>query len=397
MRVPSVVAALAALALAPTALRAADEGGGEMIGTSAPTQEYLDQKAQLEAMINSRDMELYEMSFEPLNLDRVVLTTRTGKEVVFNYLTFRLRNQIADKTSTPLSKAKGYNDVLAAIQEQYAGIAKSVEDNGVKLQIEGVDRPEGTIVERQNAQIHQKKVSITVYGYDEHGTRIRLLDEPPGSGPQESFNFPDIGEPSWAAVAEKVKDKIEEKESRELWSLDKIRGLELPPYESSQIEKNGWAKGEVYGVAMFHRLSDYGDYFTFQVRGLSNKLRIHWPETEAGKVENYLDARFYRRVWVLHYERTGDEYFRDLDPFILKKSGWEWVNTFQRNEQRRSMAYARYFLENIANNSTPSPTANQTVEAEFWPYYSQVRQEHPAKPNAPVPDLEADLKSPGGR
>jgi hypothetical protein len=372
-------------------------GAATTAESNAPSQEYLDQKAELEQMINSRDMELYEMSFEPLAMDRVVLTTRSGKEAVFNYLTFRLRNQIADKTSTPLSQAKGYNDVLAAMQEQYAGMVKKVEDNGVKLQIEGVDGQDGTIVERQNAQIHQKKVSITVYGYDENGTRIRLLDEPPGSGAQESFNFPDIGEPSWAAVAEKVKDKIEEKEGRELWSLDKIRGIELPPFESSQIEKNGWAKGELYGVAMFHRLSDYGDFFTFQVRGLSNKFRIHWPDTEAGKVENYLDARFFRRVWTLHYERLGDEYFRDLDPFVLKKSGWEWVNTFQRNEQRRSMAYARYFLENIANTSTPSPTANQTVESEFWPYYGQVRQEHPAKPNAPVPDLEAELKSPGGR
>jgi hypothetical protein len=367
-------------------------GAATTAESNAPSQEFLDQKAELEQMINSRDMELYEMSFEPLSMDRVVLTTRSGKEAVFNYLTFRLRNQIADKTSTPLSQAKGYSEVLAAIQEQYAGMAKKVEDNGVKLQIEGVEGADGTIVERQNAQIHQKKVSITVYGYDENGTRIRLLDEPPGSGPQEHWNFPDIGEPSWAAIAEKVKDKIEEKEGRELYTVDKIRTIELPPYVATERQANGWAKGEIYGVAMFHRLSDYGDHFTFEARGLSNKFRLKFPEVEPGKVENYLDARFFRRVFVLHYDRIGDEYFRELDPFVLKKAGWEWVNTFQRNDQRRTVAYARYFLNNIANDKDGE--RNQNVEAEFWPYYKAFREAHPNKADK-LPDLEATVKPAG--
>jgi len=315
---------------------------------------------------------------------------------VFNYLTFRLRNQIADKTSTPLSQAKGYSDVLAAMQDQFAGTAKKVEGNGVKLQIEGVEGADGTIVERQNAQIHQKKVSITVYGYDENGSRLRLLDEPPGTGPQETFNFPDIGQPSWAAVAEKVKEKIEEKEGRELYTLDKIRGLELPPYVATERQANGWAKGEVYAVAMFHRLSDYGDFFTFEVRGLSNKFRMKFPDVETGKVENYLDARFYRRVFTLHYERTGDEYFRELDPFVLRKAGWEWINTFQRNDQRKTIAYARYFLNNIRNEKDGE--RNQNVESEFWPYYKAFRDANAAskKPMPDkLPDLEQTLKSPG--
>lgn len=390
MRHLSAVAPLVALACAfacAPALRAA-----ETAESNAPTQEYLDQKAELEAMITSRDMELYEMSVEPLSFDRVVVTTRSGKEAVFNYLTFRLRNQIADRTSTPLSQAKGYSEVLAAIQEQYAGQAKRVEDNGVKLQIEGVEGKDGTIVERQDAQIHQKKVSITVYGYDENGTSIRLLDEPPGSGPQESFNFADLGETSWSAVSERVREKIEEKEGRELWSLDKIRGTELPPFVATDRMPNGWAKGEIIGVASFHRVSDYGDHFTFEIRGVSNKLRIRWPETEAGKVENYLDARFFRRHYVLHYDRIGDEYFRELDAFRLVKHGWEWVNTFQRNEHRRSMAYARYFLDNIRNEKDGE--RNKNVEAEFWSYYKEVRDARPAKAEK-LPDLEQTLGKPG--
>ncbi len=359
--------------------------------SNAPSQEYLDQKAELEAMINSRDMELFEMAFEPLSFDRVVMTTRTGKEAVFNYLTFRIRNQIADRSSTPLSQAKGYNEVLAAITEQYQ-MAKKVQENGTRLDIEGVEGKDAIIIERQDAQIHQKKVSITVYGYDEHGTRLRLLDEPVGTGPQESFNFPDIGETSISATAQKVQDVIEEKEGRELYSLDKIRTLELPPYTATERQPNGWAKGEVYGVIMFNRLSDYGDFFTFEVRGLSNKFRVKWPETDVGKVENYLDARLFRREYVLHYERLGDEYFRQLDPFVLKKSGWEWINTFQRNEQRRSMAYVRYFLNNIVDEKTGQ--RNPGVEAELWPYYKDVRDARPDKA-AKLPDLEQTLKSPG--
>lgn len=395
MRLLHPVVALAALLLPvlPLAAEDADGGGADTAESAAPNQEYLEQKAELEGMITKRDMELFEMNFQPLTFDRVVLTTRTGQSAVFHYLTFRLRNEMADKTSTPLSKAKGYNDVLAAIQEQYAGLAHKVEDNGVKLQVEGVEGKEGTIVERQDSQIHQKKVSITVFGWDEHGSRITLLDDPPGSGPEQTFNFPDLGVTSWSAVATMVKDRIEEKEGRQLYSLDKIRSIELPPYDASVRDpQTGWAKGEVFGVAMFHRLDVYGNHFTFEVHGLSNKFRTHFPDTEPGKVENYIDARFYRREYVLHIDRSGDEFFRDLDPFTITKAGWEWVNTFQRLSQRRTIAYARFFLDNIANDKG---APNDAVESEFWKYYADVRAQHPnAGPK--LPDLEQTVKSPAG-
>src|SRR4051812_14619302 len=113
LRATVPIALAVAFALSPAAQAAVTAE------SNAPSQEFLDQKAELEKMINSRDMELYEMSFEPLNFDRVVIETRTKKEVVFNYMTFRLRNQIADRSSTPLSQAKGYNEVLASITEQY--------------------------------------------------------------------------------------------------------------------------------------------------------------------------------------------------------------------------------------------------------------------------------------
>jgi hypothetical protein len=397
MRLFCAVASLAALLSAPlTGLLAEDSSdaaqGPSTAESGAPSQEYLDQKAELEGMLTKRDVELYEMNCEPITLDRIVITSRSGTSEVFNYLIFRVRNEISDKTSTPLSKAKGFNDVLAAIQQQFEGQVSKVDENGVKLQVEGVPGKEGTIVERQDAQIHQKKLSITVFAYDEHGTRLRLLEEPIGTGAQETFNFPDLGVTSWSAVAGLVKDKIEEKEGRELYSLDQIRTLDLPPYSPTEREKNGWAKGEVYGVAMFHKLSDYGNHFTCEVRGLSNKFRIRWPDADPGHLENYLDAKFFRRVYVMHYDRSGDEFYRELDPFSLSKAGWEWVDTFQRNAQRRSMAYARYFLTNIQSDKTGE--RNTAIEDEFWPYYQDVRAAHPDKAEG-LPDLQQTVKAPG--
>jgi len=396
MRLICALAALATLTVPCGLLRADDDTQGPATAESgAPSQEYLDQKAELEDMINKRDTELFEMNCEPITLDRIVITSRVGTPEVFNYLVFRVRNEISDKTSTPLSQAKGYNDVLAAIQQEFEGQVEKVTDNGVKLQVDGVDGKEGTIVERQDAQIHQKKLSITVFGYDEHGTRLRLLEDPVGSGPQETFDFPDLGATSWSAVATMVKDRIEEKEGRELYSLDQVRSIDLPPYSPTEREKNGWAKGEVYCVAMFHRLSIYGNHFTFEVRGLSNKFRFRWPDTDPGKLEDYLDAKFYRRTCVFHYDREGDENYRELDPFTLSKGGWEWVECFERIDKRRSMAYARYFLNNIEDEKTGE--RNTSVEDEFWPYYQSIRTEYPkeAADPAKLPDLEQSLKAPG--
>ncbi len=403
MRCPSRFARSRSLAMPTLALVAALTSAlpmrsfaAETAETNQASQEYLDDKAALEAMVNSRDMELFEMSFEPLSFDRVTLPDRTGRERVYNYLAFRLRNQVADKSSKLLSQAKGYNDVLESITKQYE-MAKKVEGNGTRLDIEGIESKEGIegndaiIVQRLDAQTHKKKMSITVLGYDENGARIRLLDEPVGSGQQESFNFPDLGDTARSAIAERVKDKVEEKEGRELYTLDKIRTIELPPYDGTKRQENGWAEGEIYGMAMFNRLTDYGDYFTFEVRGLSNKLRVRWPDTEAGKVENYLDMRVFRRVYVLHYDRIGDEYFRELDPFKLTKDGWEWINTFQRNDQRRNMAYARYFLNNITSENDPEQKPNAAVEAELWQYYNEVRSQRPEKADK-LPDLEQVLK-----
>jgi hypothetical protein len=166
--------------------------------------------------------------------------------------------------------------------------------------------------------------------------------------------------------------------------------MKLPPYNAAKVDEEGVAEGEVFGVVLFNRLSLYGDRFTIDVRGLSNKFRIRQPDAKKGEVDNYLASRFMRRDYVLHYARPGDEYFRNLDRFELTKGGWEWVNTFQRLKERKSIAYARYFLNNITDEKN---VRQPEVEKELWEYYGKVRtEEYPSAGDAKLPDLEKTLQ-----
>ncbi len=373
-----LLAAFAALALAPAVLGAAE--GGRIKTFNEPTQDYLEHKAQLEEMLTSRDVDLFEMAFDPLALDRVVMTPRVGTPYVLHYLTFRLRNKITDDTKALTAKATRYNELLAAIAEQYEDAKVT---NGVTLEVAGEN-----VLDRAELRARTRKVSLTVYAYDEDGSRLRLLDDPVGSGPQENYNFADHGEVEAGAASRQAREKVEEIVGRRLMTVDEIRTLELPPYDASKVNDYGEAEGEVFGVILIDRLNDHGDRFTIEVRGLNNKIRIRQPDSVTGTVDNYLASRVLRRVYVLNYSRPGDEFFRDQDRFVLADHGWEWLNTFQRLDQRKNVAYARYFLNNIADDQN-KPV--QSVEDEFWPYYDAVRE---AKPDAgdKLPDLQSALK-----
>ncbi len=384
MRISHLLLATALAVAAVPSLAAADGAAGAAAGIDQPTPEYLAAKAELEAMLAKRDLELFEVNFEALALDRILVTDRLGANHVYHYLAFRVRNQ-AGSTGAPISQAKGYNDVLAAMAAQYEQ-AKVVKGDGAALTVEAADPQDGVIIERRDARTSERSLDITVLATNEHGSRIRLLDDPVGSGPQDSFNFPDLGEPLLDVSIGQVRDRVEEVLQRKLLTLDEIRTRRLPPYDATKVDADGWAQGELYGVVVFHRLSDYGKQVTIQVRGLSNKFRERWPATEPNKVGNYLEARFFRRLFVLHYDYPGDEYYRDLDHFTLAKAGWEWVPTFQRNAQRRIQAYSRYYLDNITADNTD--TLNQPVEDEFWADYAQARTQHGDK----LPDLQAELK-----
>lgn len=362
--------------------------GGLRAAEPQESEQYLKAKAELEAMVAKWDQGLFELTFEPGTIDRVTLTDRLGETRIFHYLTFRLRNQVTVGGVTPISQAKGYNEVLAAVAKQYDQ-AKVASEQGVALTVDGVQGRDGVIVERQDALVRTRAVSIGVLAYDERGSRIHLLGEK-GSDPADAFAFRDLGNPITSTVVDAVRERVEEIQGRRLLTPDEIRGRELPPYDAAKRTEEGWAVGELHGVVIFDRLSDFGRKFTLEVRGLSNKFRIHWPEAERGKVENYLESRFQRRAFVLHYALLGDEYFRDRDRFELVKAGWEWLPTFQRNDKRRTMAYSRYFLENITTDKADS--VNSETATRFWNWYDEQRKAQEVREKVPqLPDLKAEI------
>ena len=377
---------LASAACLGSTLVAADSG--------QPTPEYLAEKAQLEEMISKRQLDLFELQFIPGKLGRVVVRDRRGQDHVFNYLTFAIRNQATVDPAQLATRAKGYNEVLQAIAQQYEQ-AKIESEGGVKLTIAGVEGQDGIILERTESKLRTRTVNLTAQASDEDGTRIRLLDEPPGSGPQEQYAFPDLGEPTSARIIQRIHERVEEQEGRKLLSSEALRSYELPPFDgvtrveakditSPAHDTDGWLVGEAHGVLLFPKLSDYGDRFTIQLNGLCNKMRFRQPVIEAGKPENYFQTRVLRRTMVLTFNRPGDEFYRDLDRFELVRSGYQWVESFQRTDIKRTAAYARYFLTNIADEKGALNTA---VQDQFWPYYDELRSA-----NDKLPDMKAGVK-----
>ena len=352
----------------------------EVDESTKPSQEHLDEKAKLEAMISSRDVEEFEMNFQPLVLDRVLLKDRTGREQLYHYLTFRLRNEITEDTKQLAQTATRYNEVLQkmANEHEYAKV-----EQGVTLKVDGE-----TVLDRSNMRSRKRTVPLTVLAYDENGSRIDLLDEPIGSGKQKEFPIPDYGEAMAGSSLDQVREKIEEAVGRRLRTADEIRALQLPTYDAQKIDEEGVAEGEVFGVLIFNRLNDHGDRFTIEVRGLSNKMRVRAPAADKGAVENYANTRIMRRVFVLHYARPGDEHYRDQDRFTLERGGWEWIDTFQRLAKRADAAYARYYLDNIVDEKGDRQVP---VEDKFWPYYEGVR----ATAGDKIPDLQSQLKQRG--
>ena len=377
---------LACLTCLGSSLAAADSG--------QPTPEFLAEKAQLEEMISKRQLDLFELHFIPGKLSRVVMRDRRGRDHVYNYLTFSIRNVATIDQAQFAARAKGYNEVLQAIAQQYE-MAKVDTEGGVKLKIDGVEGQDGVVLERTESKLRTRTVSLTALASDEDGTRIRLLDDPPGSGPQEQYAFPDLGEPTSARVIQRILEKVEEQEGRKLLTSENLRSFALAPFDGvTRIEAkditnpahdtDGWLVGEAHGVLLFPRLSDYGDRFTIQINGLCNKMRFRHPAIEAGKPENYFQTRVLRRTMVLTFNRPGDEFFRDLDRFELARHGYQWVESFQRTDIKRTGAYARFFLSNIADEKGG---LNTTVKDQFWPYYDELRTA-----NDKLPDMKAGLQ-----
>lgn len=358
-----------------------------------PTPEFVADKAQLDDMLAKRQFDLFELAFTPVKLDRIAFRDRRGQDWVYNYLVFTIRNQATIDPAKLATRAKGYNEVLQAMAQEYE-MAKVTDEGGVKLVIDGVQGQDGVVLERTEAKLRTRTVRLNAIASTENGTRIRLLDEPPGSGPQEQYAFPDLGEPTSAQTVKAVIERIEAQEGRRLLSASELTSYELPPFDgvarvdapditSPAHDTHGWFIGEAHGVIVFPRLSDHGDRFSIQLNGLCNKLRFRIPEPEAGKPENYFQARVLRRTMVVEFTRPGDEFSRHQDRFVLGNWGYRWVDTFQRVDTRRTSAYARYFLDNVADEKG---APNAAIQAEFWPFYEQLRAQYGEKLPALQPE-----------
>lgn len=389
---PVRVLVVLAAALAPLAGADPDLGN--------PSQQFLDWKAELESMVESRDTEIYEVDFEPLGIDRILLEDRTGDVAVYHYITFRLRNRVSDNAQFLMEHATAFNEVMAAITAEYQGAVFDTS-GGPRLHIpsaQGVleDDRLATVLERQDLKVRTRTINITVQAYDENGTRFRLFDplltEGP-EGPQEAFNFEDLGDTRYGTAYWRVRRAIEEKEGRRLLSVHEIRQKELAPYDATVLDDEGVAQGEVYGILIFDRWTPLGDSFTVEVQGLSNKLRWRIPEHRKDEVEDYFNTRILRRTYVMEYARPGDEYFLHYAPFTMTDSGWRWEPTFQRLRHRATIAYVKYFFENIRleqprteggtytdpwgqDKSIDYPVLHdRLIAGEVWDYYAKAREE----------------------
>ena len=223
------MSALMGLLLVPSLanVAAAQEGG----------QSVEDAIDELRALVSEhRDTEQYELDFQPLIFDRILVRDRLGNNQVFHYLTFRLRNRVSDSADYLTKRATVYNEVLDKMVEEYEFLRKETE-GGAKLVIDDVqaleDERMATILERVDLKTRSRSVSMTVVGYDQHGTRFCLFDEEPGKGPQEDFNFADRS----LVVAknnyyQRVHEAIEGRYRQRLYTTREIRNLQIPTYQA---------------------------------------------------------------------------------------------------------------------------------------------------------------------
>jgi hypothetical protein len=369
---------------------------------------YEAERAALMALLENRDTDLFELDFKPLELDRIILKDGLGDQEVFHYLTFRLRNRVSDDAEYLSQHATVYNEVLDSIVEEYAGTSK-VTQGGAGLVVDDVEALEdkrlATILEREDLKVGTRVVNLSALVTDEHGTRFRLFDPVPGQGPQERFAFDNRGVVvNPGNFYERVRKAVEEEKRQRFYTTHEINGREIPPFDpnlpSTYDDGYGMAQGEILGILVFDRFNVYGNHFTITIQGLTNKLRMRWPEElPDGRVEDYFNATVLRRVYQMDVSRPGDEYFRELDKFTTTRSGWAWVETFQRIKQRKAIAYGRYFLENImlekestkqgqydtlddqgkaSTATTDVPVLHdEGVKAEMWEYYNKLRAEWP--------------------
>jgi len=355
------------------------------VGTAGPSQEYQDQLKELAQFTENRNLDTFEMTFRPLELDDIVVKDRLGHYQVYTYLTFQIRNQGIQTGNVADGSMPRYAEVLKAINDQYSQIATVSTDGGGTVTVGSADNPENVILERRDLAVKARSVDLTLVARDDLGRSLNPIEG--------SFATVNRGIERIDGNIDRIRERIEERADRRLRSVHDIRGLTLPPFDGSQRDAEGQLVGEVTGVAIFPRLDLHAHEFTIEVHGLSNKLRVQVPAAETGKPENYLAMKVLRRTMTLSYHRPGDEFHRNAVPYTLTEAGYRWIETFQRIDKRRTMAMTRFYIDGLYD---ADHKLRPEVEAQFWTWYEQTRAAYPDAADK-LPDLAATLKEPAGQ
>ena len=380
------------LALAMGAPVHAGEADGPTSDIVEPSQEYLDARKALESMITSRDLDLYELSFEPISFERVVIPSGQAGPKAYHALVFRVMNRTVESADRFAATYKGFNQVLENITKEYDTAKLRSQDGSMQLRVDGADGPlkDGLIVERQESRARARRVRLTAEIATENISRLTILenltdtaanlkwqaevralriarrdgDLPAKPEARPEPHVQDPGELERDVPVNEIRRVLEEKHARRLFLPGELAGMELGAYDGTkriQLENtpenitkpeysmNGWYVGEAFGVFVFPDISEDARSITVRIDGLTNKMRrdAKVPEPQPGQKDDFFARRYLRRAYVLQYTRLGDAFYREQDPIVLRDQGWRWTPSFVRWQVREEISSARYILENI--------------------------------------------------
>ena len=355
------------------------------VSAAEPSADYVQWLAELEGMLASRETDDYELMFQPVDFDRLVVTDADGEQRVFHYLSFLLRNTTISAEDYLDFRASSFRDVMEGfIDRDDVGDLDFATEQGAVLRVEteALERDGtsdlGVIAQRQNSVLRTRTLNLSALVLDENGTRLEhfrfALDDQ--SEKPTDFTFADEGKRRVSTPNEAVRDALIERYNRAVYTADDLRGRELPPYDPSIVDEYGNAQGEVFGAFIFDRLPQDGDFFDVQVSGVSNKMRTRFPDAPSGMVEDYFNVTVLNRIFQLRVDRPGDEYYLADQPIRIRDQGWRWTAAFQRLNVRKTIAYSRYYLNNAetaSSGAADQALVNQAVVTEFWEHYRSQR------------------------
>ncbi|MFW5750550.1 MAG: hypothetical protein ACOCZK_02770, partial [Planctomycetota bacterium] len=111
-------------------------------------------EAKLESFLVGRTG-VYELDFEPLSMERVLIDNRIGHDRVYHYLTFRLRNRTSTSATALTPSATAFDEVMNTILREYQGLRYD-QETGIKLIDESAqnlrDERLRVIVEREDLE-----------------------------------------------------------------------------------------------------------------------------------------------------------------------------------------------------------------------------------------------------